>query len=269
MSRKISDFFFKKSPNDNSDSKKTTKMDKIIQKSSENDATQIDVDLNRDLEEEQELQVLEFESKQKPSKTEEKIKKDPKTGKFQCTICKKLLSTKSTLLTHLEYHKKPKINCKKCGKILKNEKFQSIHICASDCEFCGQKFANSKYLKVHLRRYHENDLKFSLFKCNLCRFKFSSEVNLKKHKIVKHLNVKKVEFCCDFDGKKFKNRELLKGHMKTHCMEKCTICDKDIQATLINVHRQRIHGILGDFKCRICDKKLISKKNFNCTFKSS
>ena len=81
------------------------------------------------------------------------------------------------------------------------------------CDYCEKVF----YLKEELKS-HNIEKKCS---CNICSKKFCNEDDLNSHKIDKH---KKIEFKCEFCGKEFEKRYILKRHLETRNMQACDIC---------------------------------------------
>ena len=118
------------------------------------------------------------------------------------------------------------------------------------CDYCEKVFDLKEELKSH-----NIGKKCS---CNICSTKFCNEDDLNSHKIDKH---KKIEFKCEFCGKEFEKRYILKRHLETRNMQACDICGLMLcNKTDINLHKKSEHK-QEKFKCDYCEKEFDKKYN--------
>jgi len=95
-------------------------------------------------------------------------------------------------------------------------------------------------------------------KCLICNLRFNENF-MELHMNKKHPNGQAEQFECDFDGKVFKNRQLLWSHMKVHLsLVECQFCSKMFRHTYINYHLKNVHATDKNFQCKICSKSFKS-----------
>ena len=124
-----------------------------------------------------------------------------------------------------------------------------------ECKKCGKILANSSSLNAHEKR-HSNEKPFSCFQCNQ---RFTQEVALQNHQLIKHTNEK--QFICPQCGKGEATQGNLKRHQNSHrerATMPCHICQKLISSSTLKVH-MKIHKDEKPYACSHCD----------ATFKSS
>ena len=105
----------------------------------------------------------------------------------QCTKCKKLFGTKTTLRRHVSSHHE-------------NLRFA--------CTICDTEFSQMGHMKRHKKTKH-GDIE-DLF-CNMCNFKTTRREHLKRHETMNHSSIKKNP--CGKCGKNFKYKNSLTKHM--------------------------------------------------------
>jgi len=188
----------------------------------------------------------------KPKKKYIPKNKKSKTQIFQCPICFKILTTKTTLNYHVKNHNKT-LKCKFCGMLFGNQKSFKTHMrnfherleSECSCKICGKTFGRQTYLKDHMKTHDPNrprDLKCS--QCDFATFnKQSFEIHLNFHKrknaeieamenphkcpqcpavkeskksLKKHIYYvhPKALFDCDICGKTFKTKGCLLPHFR-------------------------------------------------------
>lgn len=147
-----------------------------------------------------------------------------------CTICQKVLGSRSRLYTHIE----------------------RIHIRTNEmhCEICHKIFYTLKHIRRHMQDAHIE----KTFKCNVCDFKSSVKQNLQHHKLIHGAKVE-----CPRCSKKVAS---LKKHMYIHKTPnnpkesaECPICHKVYLKSSIKNHI-KIHDKWG---CKKCSEKFEEK----------
>ena len=144
-------------------------------------------------------------------------------GQWVCSLCLKELKNQHSLKSHMrEVHAekveekdiKETFQCEECQKIFKKKKDLRGHKTAAHkvdlrkCEVCSGEYKNQTALKQHLRLVHGPTETVS---CQLCFKSFKNLTRLKHH----HLDVHKVDnSVCPDCGKTFKNRFLMKKHLR-------------------------------------------------------
>jgi len=168
-------------------------------------------------------------------------KSNPKAQNFQCSICSKILSTKSILKVHIGEHNKT-IKCNFCEKLVGSQQKLKIHIKYNHqnlkeyiCEVCGNKYAQQSNLKSHMKNHDPNRQRN--LKCTQCDFatdyKQSLEKHLNSHKR-KNAKIKILEnpHKCPQCSSGFKSKRALDQHVsRVHpkVLLECDICGKEVK----------------------------------------
>ena len=184
---------------------------------------------------------------------------DPRTNSYYCDICEKGYETEWAINRHRErYHniyieKRP---CPKCGKKVKNLQTHSERNCVglSNCNFC-KKTMSSEIIREHKISCESRPTKSMKKICNICGGEY---FNVKAHVERVHTNLPRSHLChiCE---KGFKEKSLLKHHMKVHAERKpCPHCG--LQVRRLNEHIISIHtpDELRPFQCSECTKGFAS-----------
>ena len=140
--------------------------------------------------------------------------------KFECTICKKSLSSLSRLHRHLGKHK--------AGK---------LHF---PCDVCGKIFVKRSRLRNHQVAHSDQ----RNYKCDVCGKAFKRLKNFQNHQLY-HRGLQR-KFQCHICGKHMTSRDGLKGHLLAHegpAPFKCTLCDKGYYSSCnLRLHQKSKHG---------------------------
>ncbi|KAL4231685.1 hypothetical protein ACF0H5_009264 [Mactra antiquata] len=124
---------------------------------------------------------------------------------------------------------------------------------------------NNTNYKVRLCYYDDRSKRIDEypFKCDICDKRYKRRESLNSHKKT-HLPNEERSFHCLKCGKGFNFRHGLRVHERIHSdvkPYKCTKCDKSFrQLGHLQVHL-RLHADYRPFQCAVCDKKFISNCN--------
>ncbi|KAK7066905.1 hypothetical protein SK128_004466 [Halocaridina rubra] len=174
---------------------------------------------------------------------------------YQCAICLKEFSRKSTCKSHMKLHTGERPHeCVTCGMTFASKSNLNTHILThtyQKCTVCGKTFTSKPLLKSHMvmhssERPHE---------CDLCGRCFKRKGELRSHQFT-HTGEKRWK--CQVCGNHFTERHSLKTHMRIHTGEKpfkCSVCGKSFARKSSYTGHSRIHTGIQPYKCFVCGKK--------------
>lgn len=134
----------------------------------------------------------------------------------KCVECNEIFETRRCLMKHMRAHKESiRFNCNICDKNFTSKdgvkEHMSLHFpVLVSCNVCQKTFTRKSYLRKHLNTHCYDPV---LLSCNICQKTFTRKRNLTKH-LITHSYDK--PFNCDHCGKKFKTKQYLKIHILNH-----------------------------------------------------
>uniref|UniRef100_A0A182WF82 Transcription factor grauzone n=1 Tax=Anopheles minimus TaxID=112268 RepID=A0A182WF82_9DIPT len=196
---------------------------------------------------------------------------------FECSICKKMMTTPRILKSHMQNHlpeEERPYKCELCPRRFgyvsallihasthreENEEKCVYHLCYS----CGRAFRSGNKLAEHIADSHKKDGSSNCVICDTCGKTFISKSNLKYH-LTTHQPKVLHQVQCEHCGKWLKNKLCLRKHMLQHSQVRhgCDQCDY----TTVNIQRLRNHRRVQHtdhkpFKCSTCGKSFKLKSN--------
>ncbi|XP_075165143.1 uncharacterized protein LOC142237646 [Haematobia irritans] len=152
---------------------------------------------------------------------------------------------------------------KKCKKFLPVERLRERFVCS----VCKKNFNLRHNLQTHLFKMHKiGQLPFG---CEQCERRFESRFALVAH--VQRIHVGKT-YACNFCDKKFAVPSELRIHTSIHSTEKphtCELCGKSFRLKVqLGYHVTAIHTKIRAFKCTMCPKDFLKKRDLTDHIKS-
>ena len=138
---------------------------------------------------------------------------------YQCDICGKEVTSKTSLSKHIKFtHKKIKnFKCGHCPKTFAYKNSLTWHIESAHatiksfvCSTCNISLCSQNALKTHIETVHDPDPKFT---CNQCGKAFKYKYNFFEH--IKVVHEGKRDFKCDTCGKEFVRLSYLQKHVES------------------------------------------------------
>ncbi|XP_053620275.1 zinc finger protein 737-like [Plodia interpunctella] len=159
-----------------------------------------------------------------------KNKKFPKGHKYECEICKKVLSNPVTYSHHMEYHSG----------------------CKFICEHCGKGFPVLPRLQIHQIAVHKININPYL-SCQFCSFLAPTKIKLTEHE---RLHTGERPFTCDKCGLTFRRQAIWKKHLVHHTEKsvQCLHCPrKFFTMTEMKTHSNNVHERRYMYSCYKCN----------------
>jgi uncharacterized Zn-finger protein len=177
---------------------------------------------------------------------------------YGCSSCSKAYSTKSSLKLHVDTKhggRRPvPCECTVCGRVLKSRSNLVLHMKSHgerslECSVCGWRTKTRHCLRSHMDT-HAADKKYL---CDTCGTKFFCIGSLRRHKALHEESG--IRHCCDICNKTYKTKESLYDHLKVHqgrFDHACDLCDNAyVRKDKLIRHRLKKHNI-KEYKCTEC-----------------
>ncbi|CAD7013638.1 zinc finger protein 713 [Ceratitis capitata] len=130
------------------------------------------------------------------------------------------------------------------------------------CTECDKVFQGNVARRIHL--YKEHKIGELPYACTECNRTFSSHAAMSGHKKRNHMEKK---FKCEFCDRCYAMQGDLNNHMSSHTGDKpfiCELCGKAFRTrTKLRFHNNAIHLKLREFKCTMCTKDFLKKRDLN------
>ncbi|XP_014679302.1 PREDICTED: zinc finger protein 585B-like [Priapulus caudatus] len=179
-------------------------------------------------------------------------------GRFQCQICDRKFSRRDILDDHvcINLGKSQQAKCDICGRIFNNmmELYRHLqtHLSSHHCSKCQRKFSTVKELESHACSYSECQ-----YFCKLCYKAFNTQKLLDRHS-----NKHKGRFICNLCNKTYTSKSSLENHSCAVTPRDkvfgCDICEKKFAKEKYLTKHLPLHT--GEFACEICKKWLSGKE---------
>lgn len=181
---------------------------------------------------------------------------------YECTICHKSYTQRSTLNSHVETaHKmyKTEVTCQYCGKYLRGRTRVYSHLRQHrlqgvQCDICNKVLRSKKNLIVHLRR-HTGD---KMNTCELCGASYCTIWELGNHQRTVHERGKHIHKCDICEYETF-NSVTMNRHKKKHTLTNvcCLVCGVFVASNEALVLHQKRH--YKKYQCPYCSLKYARK----------
>ncbi|XP_055374872.1 zinc finger protein 37-like [Condylostylus longicornis] len=209
---------------------------------------------------EQNVENISEESKKKRRSRNFSEKMNIPGPPYICKICKKHLSTRSSMKYHMQLHSSSTpFLCNECGEGFKTRNAYEGHMTTHDvnnphkCTVCGKVYRQANSLKTHMLT-HTGEKPFL---CGICGKGMTQKSGFKKHMLV---HSGEMPFQCHICHKRFRYSSNLIAHKKTHCevkekLNSCKICNKAFSSPADLKRHMNIHNSKIVAECRYCNKR--------------
>lgn len=200
---------------------------------------------------------------------------------YECHICSKTYSLKTSLKYHIRTHregKKERAICTYCGKSIASTLRLNVHIRENhlpdtdprryfNCKYCDSKFETAYRLHLHHLTHKKST---GTYTCDYCQTEYRARRHIAAHMYAIHSNLKLVHKC-SFCPKSFRIKGRRDDHENgAHKKERthvCPLCFKYFAyKDSLRRHHNRVHinndpGTPKPFKCLVCFADFSDKSN--------
>ncbi|CAH0400526.1 unnamed protein product [Chilo suppressalis] len=176
--------------------------------------------------------------------------------KFECDICGKTTSSRTSIAKHLEIHGEKKHTCEMCGyktytaEVMKRHLFTHLKNKPHKCDICGESYIQKLQLQRHMQRHVGNI-------CKQCGQSFTSQLRLLVHERV-HMGLDRL-LCpykdCVYSSREFDKDSSLRNHLRTHLHSKefkCEVCNKSFFSEVNMKRHVATHRLDRPRRCMYC-----------------
>ncbi|XP_056631463.1 zinc finger protein 431-like [Diorhabda sublineata] len=189
-------------------------------------------------------------------------------NEYQCHLCDFKLKSVYRFEKHIRCHEGSNLyKCGMCDKTFKigTHALEHVYFHTGEkpfpCEICGKRFMYSRLLSAHRRLSHYSVLTgkpLVKYDCKICGKHYESYPGLQRHMFSKH-DESGIDrsVMCDVCGKKIKNKDKLKFHLRIHSGDKpfsCVICGKKFAKKDFLQAHMPVHTGEKPFSCKDCGK---------------
>ncbi|XP_076628952.1 uncharacterized protein LOC143345562 isoform X11 [Colletes latitarsis] len=188
------------------------------------------------------------------------------TGPLQCNICENTYKRPWGLRQHqIRVHSiiEPKIVSVEGAMVHecrpRKENLQQKKI--SPCDSCDHTYAQQSHLMTQERVNHgeRQEKRTKEFRCNICKSYFVSEDSLQRH-VKLHDRI----YTCDECGKSFREKYVLKQHIRKHTGERpfqCKVCYRRFaELSVLRVHKLT-HTGERPYVCNVCGRTFTQRSS--------
>ncbi len=199
-----------------------------------------------------------------PNVRGKKLRSEPRA---KCEICLKFFCRGSVLKLHLETHKKDRqyFECDVCAKKITTKQRFIQHFFGAHrddkpyaCKSCPKKFGLMESLEKHSKTHTA----LRKFKCEVCLLSFKERSVLKTH-MKKHV---RQPVTCKLCGRRFETQNWLNFHLKFTNHNKtytCDVCGRAIKGKNSLKRHLRSHQPEMNFECNVCFRKFKFAKSLS------
>lgn len=202
----------------------------------------------------------------------------PKQAPYNCYICKKVLSTRESLIFHLGLlHNRKNLprtmyQCQLCDNTKSyaskykydNHLREHANLREYKCEICCLGYNTIHSLKTHMTMHNERE-----FECDHCSYISKTKYNLTAH--IRNVHMKQKTFQCQICDKIFNYKNSYIYHQRHHTGEKpyqCYLCGVAYStSSKLSKHMKGTHSTQMH-KCQQCIKEFASESRLRTHMKT-
>lgn len=191
----------------------------------------------------------------------EREKEQNSNKKHPCPFCYKKFPTLANLLKHKKHmHRQKKIQCAKCALMFSTIKLLKYHDAtfhvSCTCKHCFMDFSTKRELRAHMKHH-------DIHKCPCCLKEYKNKSVLKDHMKICGMDKKRTNVICDLCKKKYIRKNSLRSHLIIEhgfgTTYSCNWCNKRYDA--VSKLKQHVvkHTRERNFSCELCGGQFVTK----------